>query len=196
MRRTVVASAVCLSALLAAPASAALSDFRLPVDPPPQSEPERVGPVAPDVPESRAPAPTPAPTPRGTPPETTADEPRIVLPDLPVATPTPAPARTAGATAATRPSPAGQPAATETPSSDAGGLAVPQATTTASPLPSSTAGAPPVHQGTSIWLWVLAALAGLAVIGLAGWTWLRAGLFAAVDGALGIVLLLLEKFVH
>ena len=30
----------------------------------------------------------------------------------------------------------------------------------------------------------------------AGWTWLRTGLFAAVDGALGIVLLLLEKFVH
>jgi hypothetical protein len=30
----------------------------------------------------------------------------------------------------------------------------------------------------------------------AGWTWLRAGLFAAVDGALGIVLLLLERLVH
>ena len=30
----------------------------------------------------------------------------------------------------------------------------------------------------------------------AGWTWLRAGLFAAVDGALGIALLLLEKLVH
>ena len=30
----------------------------------------------------------------------------------------------------------------------------------------------------------------------AGWTWLSAGLFAAVDGALGIVLLLLEKLVH
>jgi hypothetical protein len=30
----------------------------------------------------------------------------------------------------------------------------------------------------------------------AGGTWRRAGLFAAVDGALGIVLLLLEKLVH
>jgi hypothetical protein len=30
----------------------------------------------------------------------------------------------------------------------------------------------------------------------AGWTWLHAGLFAAVDGALGIVLLPLEKVVH
>jgi hypothetical protein len=31
----------------------------------------------------------------------------------------------------------------------------------------------------------------------AGWSWLRAGLFAAIDGALGtVVLLLLEKLVH
>ena len=30
----------------------------------------------------------------------------------------------------------------------------------------------------------------------ARWTWLRAGLFAAVHGALGIALLLLEKFIH
>ena len=30
----------------------------------------------------------------------------------------------------------------------------------------------------------------------AGWTWLRAGLFAAVDAGLGIVLLLLERMVH
>jgi hypothetical protein len=30
----------------------------------------------------------------------------------------------------------------------------------------------------------------------AGWTWLRAGVFAAVEGALGIVLLLLEQLVH
>jgi hypothetical protein len=30
----------------------------------------------------------------------------------------------------------------------------------------------------------------------AGWSWLRAGFFAAVDGALGIVLLLLERSVH
>jgi hypothetical protein len=30
----------------------------------------------------------------------------------------------------------------------------------------------------------------------AGWTWLSAGLFAAVDGTLGFVLLPLEKLVH
>ena len=30
----------------------------------------------------------------------------------------------------------------------------------------------------------------------AGWSWLRAGLFAAIGGALGIGLLLLEKLVH
>lgn len=167
MRRTVVASAVSLAALLAAPASAALSDFRLPVDPPPQAEPERVGPVAPDVPESRA----PAPTPRAAPPETTADEPRIVLPDLPAATPTPAPTRTAGARAEARPSPAGVPAATETPASDAGGVDLPQATTAPSPLP-ATSSAAPADEGGSWWLWALAALAGLGVIGFAGWAWL------------------------
>ena len=30
----------------------------------------------------------------------------------------------------------------------------------------------------------------------AGWTWLRTGVFAAVEGALGVVLLLLERLVH
>jgi hypothetical protein len=30
----------------------------------------------------------------------------------------------------------------------------------------------------------------------ARWTWVRAGIFAAVHGALGIALLLLEKFIH
>jgi hypothetical protein len=30
----------------------------------------------------------------------------------------------------------------------------------------------------------------------AGWTWLRAGLFAAVEGALGVVLLLLKRVVY
>jgi hypothetical protein len=41
-------------------------------------------------------------------------------------------------------------------------------------------------------------IAGWALVAgrRAGWTWLRAGLFAAVDGALGIVLLLLERLVH
>ena len=39
-------------------------------------------------------------------------------------------------------------------------------------------------------------IAGWALVAgrRAGWTWLRSGLFAAVDGALGIVLL--EKLVH
>ncbi len=37
---------------------------------------------------------------------------------------------------------------------------------------------------------------GLVAGRRAGWTWLRAGIFAAVEGALGIALLLLEKLVH
>jgi hypothetical protein len=172
MRRTFVASAVCLTALLAVPASAALSDFRLPVDPPPQSEPERVGPVAPDVPESRAPAPTP--TPRRAPAETTVDQPRIVLPALPAATPTPrpAPARTADAPAAARPSPAGESDATETPAPDSGSLEFPQATTAPSPVPAAASPAPADESGF-FWLWALAGLAGLGGIGLAASAWLR-----------------------
>jgi len=177
MRRKVVASAVCLAALLAAPASAALSDFRLPVDPPQQSEPERVGPVAPDVPESRAPAPTPAPTPRGPPPETTADEPRIVLPDLPAATPTPAPGRTAGAPVAARPSPAGEPVAAETPEPNVASQALPEAAATPTPLPAASK-APAADEGGSSWPWALAALAGLGLFGFAGWAWLRRRPFA------------------
>jgi hypothetical protein len=172
MRRTIVASAVCLSALLAAPASAALSDFRLPVDPPQQSEPERIGPVAPDVPESRAPAPTPAPTPRARPPEMTADEPRIVLPDLPAATPTPAPSRTAAAPVQTRPSPTDERVATETAVPAADSLTLPQASATPSPLPVPSVAAPP-GEGSSWWPWVLAALAGFGLTGFAGWRWLR-----------------------
>lgn len=175
MRRTVVVSAVCLAALLAAPASAALSDFRLPGDSAQQQPPpDRVGPVAPDVPESRAPAPTPAPTPRGPAPETTTTEPRIVLPDLPAAAPTPAPTRTAGAPATRPPAPTGEPVVTETPDSlvtDSFGPSA--AATSSSPLPDSTGSPPPADQSGSFWLWALAALVGLGAIGLAGWAWLR-----------------------
>jgi hypothetical protein len=41
-------------------------------------------------------------------------------------------------------------------------------------------------------------IAGWALVAgrRAGWTWLRAGLFAAVEGALGVALLLLERVVH
>ena len=174
MRRTVLASAVSLAALFAAPASAALSDFRLPVDPPPQSEPERVGPVAPDVPESRAPAPMPTPTPRRAPPETTADEPRIVVPNLPATRPTPAPARTAAAPAGARPSPAAEPTVADTIAPEAGGQQLPQPeATTPIPLP-ATPTAAPADEGGSWWPWALAALAGLGLIGFAAWAWLRA----------------------
>jgi hypothetical protein len=171
MRRTVVASVVCLSALLAAPASAALSDFRLPVDPPQQSEPERVGPVAPDVPESRAPAPTPAPVPREQPPEA-AEEPRIVLPDLPAATPAPAPTRAAAAPVQTQPSPAGEPVATRTAMPDEGSLELPQAARTSGPLPAASNEAPADESG-AFWPWALVALAGIAAAALAGWARLR-----------------------
>jgi hypothetical protein len=41
-------------------------------------------------------------------------------------------------------------------------------------------------------------IAGWALVAgwRAGWTWRRAGLYAAVEGALGVVLLLLERLAH
>jgi len=172
MRWTVLFPAVSLAALLAAPASAALSDFRLPGDSA-QPEPDRVGPVAPDVPESRGPAPAPAPTATRTPaPEPTAAEPRIVLPDLSAATPTPLPARAADASVARRPAPTDEPVSAATPAPSADSLGPPQATEAPSPLP-ATSSAVPVDEDSSFWLWALAALAGLATVGLAGWAWLR-----------------------
>jgi hypothetical protein len=66
--------------------------------------------------------------------------------------------------------------ATEIPAPNAvatDGIVPPVATATPSPLLESTASAAPADQGSSLWMWALAALAGLAVIGLAGWAWLR-----------------------
>lgn len=178
MRRTVLASTFCLAALLAAPASAALSDFRLPVDPPPQSEPERVGPVAPDVPESRRPAPTP--TPRQQTSQTTTEQPQIEVPDLPAATPRPSPtqvptpARTRAAPAVTTPVQTAEPAASDSPAPEAAFPGLPQDTTAPSPVPTAPIAAPPDEDGTW-WPWALAALAAIGAMGLARWAWQRRG---------------------
>src|SRR5690606_11745631 len=86
------------SALLAAPAGAAVSDFRLPAPRETQQPPDRQGPVAPDVPESRRPAPSPTPTPTAstpvpvpivTPPAI--EPPRIAAPPAAISTATPTP---------------------------------------------------------------------------------------------------------
>jgi len=168
MRWKTLAFAVPLT--LAAPAGAAVSDFRLP-EAGPQPPPDRQGPVVADVPESRAaPAPTPAPT-RAPTPAPTASQPAIVVPDLGEAEPGPRPARTAA-----------RPPSAENPSSSlasapayagpesVGDSAPPEAT--ALPAPST---ASPADEGTSWWPWALAGLAGLGALGLAGWAWRRRG---------------------
>ena len=178
MRWTILAPAASLGVLLAAPASASLSDFRLPADPAVRPEPDRQGPVAPDVPESRRPAPTPTPTSRAPAPTPapTATAPRIVLPDLSDEAPAAQPSRTTRDPAATaRPSApdaaavaadaSGTDAATEGLGlSDAGPAPI-----AASPFPASTSAATTETVGSSLWLWALAALAALGALGFAGW---------------------------
>lgn len=174
MRWTILASAVSLAALLVAPAVAVPSDFRLPPDPATQQpEPDRQGPVAPDVPESRGPRPTPAPTASRTPaptPAPTAAEPRIVPLDLDE----PQEPRTRRAPAATPTSSAANALETDALPVEADDFASPAANTAPATLPSvPTSVSTPTDEGGSIWPWILGVLAVLGAIGVAGWVWKR-----------------------
>jgi hypothetical protein len=183
MRWTILTPAVALAAVLAAPAAAAVSDFRLPGDPSAQQPPpDRVGPVAPDVPESRA-QPAPAPSagrePAPTPPASQT-APTIVLPDLAETAPAPAPPARAtrdpaavdGAARTVAPATdASAPAAAPTTAAEPG-FAVP------SPIAASSAPVPAGiatddGEGISSWLLILGALAALFALAFAGWMWLR-----------------------
>ena len=179
MRLKILAPAISLAAVLAAPASAALSDFRLPGQTTQQQPPtDRQGPVAPDVPESQRPLPTPTPTARE-PAQT--PTPTIVLPDLPQPTSESTSPRTAPRPAATRlPAPtdtaaptadAATPEAAATPNS----FGLPAAAATPSPLPSSAPASAPSSEDedSSIWPWVLGALATLGGLALGAWAWQR-----------------------
>lgn len=155
-------------AVPAEPVAAAPSDFRLPPDPSAtQPPPDRQGPVAPDVPESRAPAPTPTPTVTAGPaPAPTVTPPEIVLPPVAGATSAPVTARRTAAPVPTN----ALPAATE--------AAAPEPGLAQSPLPSAPAPqaapviASRIDSGGSAWLW-LVGLVALAVTGFAGWVWWR-----------------------
>jgi len=179
MRWTILAPVVSLAALVAAPVSASLSDFRLPGASTEQPQPDRQGPVAPDVPESRGPRPTPAPTasraPAPTPtPQPTASAPAIVVPDL--ADRAPSPVRTTRAPAASSPAATGvatpeptsgdEPVATE---------ALPPAIvpTLPSPAPAAPQVAAAEEQDGPIWPWVLGGFGLLGLLGLGGWAWRR-----------------------
>lgn len=181
MRWTILTTSVALAAL-AAPAHASVRDFRLPAEPV-QPPPERQGPVAPDVPASRRPAPTPAPTatPTAATPSPAVTPPVFVSPVAPPATePQSQPTRPATRPVGATPSPTAV-ATAPTPSADGpaadAGLAPPVAGTPASsdiaraPAPAISVEAD--HGSGSWWPWALAALAGLAAIGAAAWFWLQ-----------------------
>lgn len=160
------------AALLAAPAAAQDSDFRLQPAPTPTPTPELIGPPA----ETPAPRPSPRPTPtRTVAPPTATPTPRIVLP--PVAAPTRTPAQRSA-----RPAPT----ATATPA------AVPDVTPTSTPTvapgPVGTVGAPaaippppttpdmvasaPARPARSWWPWI-ALMFVLGTAAFAGVLWLR-----------------------
>ena len=180
MRWTILAPAVSLAAMLAAPASAALSDFRLPEPSTNQPEPERQGPVAPDVPESRRPPPTPAPAATRAPTPTPTPTPTIVVPDLTDAEPRAAPraTRTPAATPlpaaeAAPPPMVGAPSPVGTGQPDRAADAAPSALP-AAPIAAETAS--PDTEGGFPWLWIVAALAALGALAFAGWrVWQQRG---------------------
>lgn len=172
MRSTTLALATVLAlAAPLAPAPAAVGDFRLPSTTSEQQQPppDRQGPVAPDVPESRRPAPTPTPAASTPAPEPVVTPPPILVPTIPGATPSAAPTRRPPAAGAsvppvaspTLPAPAdAMPATTEAlPGFD---------TATAPPAP---APAPAAAQEPSPvpWPWIAGGIAVLAGLGLAGW---------------------------
>lgn len=174
MRSKLFASAIALWVLLpVSPATASVSDFRLPTEQRQQPAPDVEGPVAPDVPASRrlGPSPTPTPTPRAaqteTPPPAAA---RIELPTNLAATPTASPSR--------RPAPA-----SSTPAIETGGAPVaepPAAAGSALPSPVPSSVTPPRAGATTdvvadaetewSWLWLAGAVPLLlGVLVLAGW---------------------------
>src|SRR5690606_33009288 len=168
------------SALLAAPAGAAVSDFRLPAPRETQQPPDRQGPVAPDVPESRRPAPSPTPTPTAS---TPVPVPMVTPPAIeppPIAAP---PAAISTATPTPRASPARTTAdEAELPTSDEAppiSAAVSGEATDASSRvdhPAATSAGPgedqPGEQSGTNWLWLLGGLlviAGLAAAAAMAW---------------------------
>lgn len=156
-----------IAALLAAPAGASVSEFRLPPAPTPTPTPTTVGPVDPDAPLRPAPRPAPAPSQTAVP----TPSPSLTVPVFPSPAPTSAaPRRTASAT----PSPTASPSAT-TPAATAEATAAPPPV---QPFPTATASSAPAmateEQGGSMWPW----LAGLLLLGggaLALWLRRRIG---------------------
>jgi hypothetical protein len=168
--RTALAASLAAATALAAPAGASVGDFRLPPAPSTQEPPPpRVGPVAPDVPESRV---RPTPTPTASSPATP------VQGAAPVVVP-PRPNREASRPAGTA-QPTTQPTIAPVETSEAapteatsGAAAVPSTgSTPIAPPPASPAVTPAADkEGGSWWPWALAGLLALGALGFAGWRW-------------------------
>lgn len=171
MRWTTLTSAVSLAVLLAAPASAALSDFRLPEGSTQQPAPDQQGPVAPDVPESRRPAPTPAPTASREP----APAPQIVVPDIGEQTPAPERTTAAPVAAASRPAverpvvTTGSPLPEAAPSDSV--QLPPAAAAPTAAAPATSIASPAEAEGGLPWLLILGGLAALSAFAFLGWLW-------------------------
>ena len=169
--RTALAACLAAACAFAAPAAASVSDFRLP-DPSAQQQqqPDRQGPVAPDVPESRV---RPTPTPTAARPAADAspvvvppvlDQPAARQPTRAVPPPVTSP----------RPGQAPAPTAASTADSASGDPALPaDGTITPAPLPASSAPtvASDTEGETSWWLWTLGALLAFGALGFAAWAW-------------------------
>jgi len=172
MRSKSLASAAALSALvLASPALASVTGFRLPSDQPqPAPPPDLQGPVAPDVPASRQRSPSPAPA-------ATVDQPAVATPAAPpVEVPAglqPAPAATAPRTAT--PAPRVPASAADAASAGQPAAALPDATAPVSAPPTSgplvtAPAAAPAREGSWTWLWLLVALPAIvAALAAVGW---------------------------
>ena len=183
MRQTIHLALIPALAVLALPGTAVaatggLNDFRLPQGgSQAQPEPQRQGPVAPDVPESQIPraTPTPAPAPVATtaptpsaaatrPVGTASPRPAIILP-TPARSAAPVPAATA-----TVPAAAETPAATVIEDTVPPGAAAPPAPRLPQPLPAPSVAA---DDGRTGWLpWAVGAAALLAALAL-GWLAMR-----------------------
>lgn len=177
MRSTILAlpAAVALLAPVA-PAAATVGDFRLPpAQPDRQPPPDRQGPVAPDVPESRraAPAPSPSPTAQQPAPAPTIVPPQIDLPPASTAARGTTPRREASEPARAG-GPAPRAAVSASPEPMPSGSPAPVAATAGPTTPAviNPATRPEANAG-SIWTWLAASLALLAGLALAGWVWLR-----------------------
>jgi len=167
-----------IAALLAAPAGASVSGFRLPPAPTPTPTSNSQGPVDEAAPVRPAPAPAPAPSPsRTTTAPTPSPTPRATAPASQGAKPTPAPLRT-GPAAAPAPAPARSDSAPgPIPAATASGTAA--APPPAQPFPVATSVAATTlaeDEGGASWPWLAAILLSFgAVLGLFLWIRRRVG---------------------